>query len=224
MVTVTGNAGSTPVISRSARGTEWTQFSLASTRRVRGTDGAFYDGQTLWFKVKAWGSAAANIAASVTKGQPLVVTGRLEVDEWLSDKGPRTDLVITAESVGPNLMRGRTSFTRVVAAPEPPGAPGAHDPGLIRTSVRGQSRDPFATPLPVRPGLHAVGGGDVDGADGPDVLEGPDVVDVLDGPGTGADAAEGDGAELLLAHPHDTAGDALGPVGAGAGRDTDLTA
>lgn len=123
-VTVTGHAGSTPTIRRSERGTEWTTFSVATTRRIRGTDGAYYDGATLWFQVKAWGGAAANIAESVVKGQPLVVAGRLEVDEWMSDSGPRSKLVINADSVGPNLMRGRARFTRVVASrTEPEGAP-----------------------------------------------------------------------------------------------------
>lgn len=183
MVTVTGNAGSTPVVSRSERGTEWTQFSVASTRRVRGTDGAFYDGQTLWFRVKAWGHAASNIAESVTKGQPLVVTGRLEVDEWESRTGPRTQLVINAASVGPNLMRGRTRFQRVVPATvEPDGAPDGHGTGVTRSDARGT--DPWATTVPA-PAYPDPAGPDLDVAAGDAVTEdvtGPD------GAGTGQDA------------------------------------
>ncbi|RPF22343.1 single-stranded DNA-binding protein [Myceligenerans xiligouense] len=118
-VTVTGNAGSDPVIRRSSRGTEWTRFSVASTRRIRATDGEFYDGPTIWFQVKAWGHAAVNISESVTKGQPVVVAGRLEVEEWGDDARRRTTLVINADSVGPNLMRGRAKFQRVIPADEP---------------------------------------------------------------------------------------------------------
>ncbi|GAA1854114.1 single-stranded DNA-binding protein [Myceligenerans crystallogenes] len=207
MVTVTGNAGSTPVINRSARGTEWTQFSVASTRRIRGADGGFHDGQTLWFKVKAWGLAASNIAASVEKGQPLVVTGRLEVDEWQSELGPRMGLVINAETVGHNLARGRTAFTRVVQAAEPPGAPVEHGGGMARSGAHGQPPDPYATSVP-RSGPH--------GLDGDDDAGGPDAEDH-----DAEDHDAGDsGGDLAGGEPDGV----LEPVGAGAGRDRDLTA
>ncbi|MBL0887082.1 single-stranded DNA-binding protein [Myceligenerans indicum] len=123
-VTVTGNAGSDPVIRRSARGNEWTTFPVASTRRIRGTDGVFHDGPTVWFQVKAWGHAAVNISRSVKKGQPVMVAGRLEVDEWGDEARRRTTLVINADCVGPNLMKGQAEFQRVIPAEEPPGAPG----------------------------------------------------------------------------------------------------
>lgn len=121
-VTVTGNAGSDPVIRRSGSGTEWTTFSVASTRRIRDTNGEFYDGPTIWFQVKAWGHPAVNISKSVKKGQPVMVAGRLEVDEWGDPARPRTSLVISADSVGPNLMKGRAEFQRVIPSDEPPGA------------------------------------------------------------------------------------------------------
>ncbi|MBO0607799.1 single-stranded DNA-binding protein [Myceligenerans salitolerans] len=123
-VTVTGNAGSDPVIRRSGSGNEWTTFSVASTRRIRDTNGEFYDGPTIWFQVKAWGHAAVNISKSVKKGQPVMVAGRLEVDEWGEEARRRTSLVINADAVGPNLMKGRADFQRVIPSDEPPGAAG----------------------------------------------------------------------------------------------------
>ncbi|GAB4083837.1 hypothetical protein GCM10028784_04670 [Myceligenerans cantabricum] len=154
-VTVTGNAGSDPVVRRSDRGVEWSTFPVASTRRIRDTDGEFHDGPTLWFQVKAWGHAAVNIGKSVRKGQPVVVAGRLEVDEWGESTRRRTSLVINADSVGPNLMKGRAEFQRVFPSDgEPQGAPleraPGPDTGRLAHDVPGPwaspGRDPWATP------------------------------------------------------------------------------
>ncbi|MBE1877324.1 single-stranded DNA-binding protein [Myceligenerans pegani] len=139
-VTVTGNAGSDPVIRRSGSGNEWTTFSVASTRRIRDTNGEFYDGPTIWFQVKAWGHAAVNISKSVKKGQPVMVAGRLEVDEWGDEARRRTSLVINADSVGPNLMKGRAEFQRVIPADEPPGASGSEQRATAASGWGGLAR------------------------------------------------------------------------------------
>lgn len=97
-------------------GVPYTQFRLASTRRVldRST-GAFRDGPTLWFTVKAWRATAVNIADSLTKGDPVVVVGRLGQSEWVAQDGsPRTELVLEALSVGHDLSFGRTQFRRTL--------------------------------------------------------------------------------------------------------------
>jgi single-strand DNA-binding protein len=143
-VTVTGNAGKDPVIRRSSSGTEWTTFPVASTRRIRGTHGEFYDGPTIWFQVKAWGHAAVNICDSVKKGQPVVVAGRLEVEEWGDEARRRTSLVINADTVGPNLMKGTAAFRRVIPSDEPgterPSGPG--EGGMARGTA--PAGDPWA--------------------------------------------------------------------------------
>ncbi|GAB3172971.1 hypothetical protein GCM10027059_43140 [Myceligenerans halotolerans] len=179
-VTVTGNAGSDPVIRRSSRGTEWTRFSVASTRRIRDTDGEFYDGPTIWFQVKAWGHAAVNISESVRKGQPVMVAGRLEVEEWGDDTHRRTSLVINADSVGPNLMKGRAAFQRVIPSDEPPGAP-----GQVERAAAGSREGGLARGVP---------GGDVWATTvaGPDAPPGPDEFgEVLDEAGEAVDGSSG---------------------------------
>lgn len=149
-VTVTGNVGSDPVIRRSAGGREWVTFPVASTRRIRDAQGEFYDGPTVWFQVKAWGHAAVNISRSVTKGQPVMVAGRLDVDVWGEESRPRTTLVISADCVGPNLMKGWAEFRRVIPSHEPPGAVdrvrgGAGASGAVPGDVPGEvPADPWA--------------------------------------------------------------------------------
>ncbi|KSW19606.1 single-stranded DNA-binding protein [Cellulomonas sp. B6] len=98
-------------------GVPYTQFRLASTRRVvdRQT-GGFRDGPTLWFTVKAWRTAATNLAASLRKGDPVVVVGRLAQSEWVAQDGtPRSELVLEALSVGHDLTFGTAQFRRSMA-------------------------------------------------------------------------------------------------------------
>lgn len=115
-VTVSGNVGSTPALHvNAAKNLQWSTFRMASTRRYVNENGDWTDGATLWFTVKAWRAAAANVVESVHKGIPVVVTGRLEVEEWTGSEGEqRTGLVIVATAIGVDATRGKVGFTRVV--------------------------------------------------------------------------------------------------------------
>lgn len=115
-VTVSGNVGSSPALHvNTAKNLQWSTFRMASTRRYVNENGEWTDGATLWFTVKAWRAAAANVVESVHKGIPVVVTGRLEVEEWTGSEGEqRTGLVIVATAIGVDATRGKVGFTRVV--------------------------------------------------------------------------------------------------------------
>lgn len=136
-------------------GVPYTSFRLASTRRVldRRT-GAFRDGPTLWFTVKAWRTTAVNLEASLTKGDPVVVVGRLGQSEWVAQDGStRTELVLEALSVGHDLAYGATKFRRTLTGPrrgreEPDASPATEAPASAVTD------DPWAVvdeELPVGP-------------------------------------------------------------------------
>lgn len=95
-------------------GVPYTQFRLASTRRVLDRQsGTFRDGPTLWFTVKAWRTAAVNLEASLVKGDPVVVVGRLGQSEWVAQDGStRSELVLEALAVGHDLGYGTAKFRR----------------------------------------------------------------------------------------------------------------
>lgn len=146
-VTVQGFAGNTPALHlNTAKNLEWTTFRVASTRRYVNENGDWTDGATLWFTVKAWRAAAANVVESVHKGVPVVVTGRLEVDEWTGPEGQqRTGLVINASAIGVDATRGKVGFTRVVHHDTvPDGAPVTPSGGGELAAVRPGDADPFA--------------------------------------------------------------------------------
>ncbi len=123
-VTFSGFVATTPTLFTSPSGTDYTSFRIAQTRRYLDRErGQWVDGRTLWFTVKAFKHVARNVATSLHKGDPVVVTGRLSVDEWTGPEGPRSSLVVEATSLGHDLTLGESRFARTVhrrdeAAPE----------------------------------------------------------------------------------------------------------
>ncbi len=145
-VWMTGNVA-TPVNFRSGEGTngqKWSraEFRLACTRRQRGHDGQWADAGTTFVTVLAWRSLADGIWASLTKGDPVVVSGRLATDEWVDREGElRSRLTLVADAVGHDLSRGRSRFAKNPGAPstaQPDAAPEA-------ASAGDPAADPWAT-------------------------------------------------------------------------------
>ncbi|BDZ40756.1 hypothetical protein GCM10025865_00550 [Paraoerskovia sediminicola] len=115
-VTLAGFVGTTPRLFTSQNGTRFASFRIAATKRyLDRSRNEWVDGRTIWFTVKTWRQTAENVAASLRKGDAVTVTGRLAVDEWTAEDGPRTDLVVEATALGPDLVRGTAHFAHVSA-------------------------------------------------------------------------------------------------------------
>ena len=107
-ITVSGHVGAPPRTRVLADGAIVTDFRIASTPRVQDKHGAWSDGETMWFGVSCWRALAENVAASISKGDKLVVSGRLKVSTWTTDKGEaRSGLEIISPTVGFDLSRGK---------------------------------------------------------------------------------------------------------------------
>ncbi|MFF8344465.1 single-stranded DNA-binding protein [Cellulosimicrobium funkei] len=163
-VTLSGFVATTPTLFRSQSGNDFTSFRIAQTRRYLDRErGEWVDGRTLWFTVKAWKNTARNVALSLHKGDPVVVTGRLSLDEWDGPDGPRTSLVVEATALGPDLTLGEARFTRTVHR---------RDDDATRRTESGPSDvadgDPPAPAGTLGPtgGPDAAGGGDAGGGPG----------------------------------------------------------
>lgn len=111
LISLTGHVG-TDVDFRQGEGWQLARFRLACTpRRLR--DGTWVDQETTWITVNAWGRTAENMKTSLSKGDPVVVTGRLRTTAWQDGDGIRHErLVVQATALGHDLSRGRTEFTR----------------------------------------------------------------------------------------------------------------
>ncbi|MET7904104.1 single-stranded DNA-binding protein [Streptomyces sp. NPDC005355] len=141
-VTVVGNAATRPDFWETAAGVAVARFRLAVTVRRwdRGRD-AWADAYTSFYTVWTWRTLAANVAGSVSLGEPLLVHGTLRVRERERERekdqrqgdvagagagagggagGGGARRWITAEidavAVGHDLSRGTSAFRRVSQA------------------------------------------------------------------------------------------------------------
>ncbi|HEY8371536.1 MAG TPA: single-stranded DNA-binding protein [Pseudonocardiaceae bacterium] len=89
-----------------ADGTEVASFRMVSTdRRFDPEQGRWTDRGRFYVTVTCWRRLAAGVAASLTKGDPVVVTGRLYTREYELDGVRRSTAELEAYAVGPDLAR-----------------------------------------------------------------------------------------------------------------------
>lgn len=112
--TLLGNATADPIERTQAEGAPSASVRIAVTGSYFNTaTGDFADRKTEFITVFARRSLARNLLASVRKGQPLVVSGRLSTSEWTGeDETPRHSLNIQAESIGHDLTYGTATFSK----------------------------------------------------------------------------------------------------------------
>lgn len=112
-LTVTGVVATTPRRVTRGDGLSISSFRLASnSRRYDAKQGKWIDGETNWFTVSAFRQLADGIGTSLSKGDRVVVTGRLRVREWNTEERSGTSVEIVADAVGPDLTWGTAVYTR----------------------------------------------------------------------------------------------------------------
>ena len=114
-IVIVGNVLTTPEWRKTSNsGHLVTNFRIASTsRRLDRETGRWIDGNSLRVRVVCWRKLAEGIAASLTVGDPVVVTGKLYTRDWIDgDNNPRTSYEMEAVAVGHDLARGRGRFYR----------------------------------------------------------------------------------------------------------------
>ena len=80
-VILMGNLTRDPETRTTASGQSVTSFSLAVSRSWKGQDGQMQE-QTSFINCTAWGRAGETIAQYVKKGNPILVSGRLDQRSW----------------------------------------------------------------------------------------------------------------------------------------------
>lgn len=137
-ITVRGWVGNKPALTRTAKDRVFTNVRVAATHRYRDSHNAWVDGDTQWFSAVFWDDAAENVARSVRQGEPVVLVGRLVLDRWDSEEGPRSSLGVRGATIGHDLTRGTAQFTRFVRSPtggfEPAPPPGEGSADVFATA------------------------------------------------------------------------------------------
>ena len=148
MVTFQGWLGG-DVRSHQAGGTTVARFRVASTpRRLNRSTGEWHDGPTQWYSVSAWRALGEHCAASLRRGDPVVVHGRLTQSSWVNQEGVEmTSLEVDASFVGHDLNRGTSDFTRALTRPATGSTAAAVAPVAAAPTATADER-PAASPEP----------------------------------------------------------------------------
>ena len=111
-VTIVGNLTRDPELRFTAGGKGIANFGVAVNRRWQ--QGGDWQEKVSFFNVTAWDTLGENIAASLTKGTRVIVTGRLEQREYETKEGEKRNVVeIVADEIGPSLRWARAEIERI---------------------------------------------------------------------------------------------------------------
>ena len=166
-ILIRGFTASDPALSTLPNGVPVVNFRLASTPRWQDATGTWKEGTTNWYTVKAYRRLAQNIATSIEKGQPLVVSGRQRISRWNREDGTQgTTVEVDALGIGHDLNYGTSTFARTVEKRTVnegslPGAPQQGMPGAPLQEVPQYTQQYAPSPAPQQnaeaPGVTAQG-------------------------------------------------------------------
>lgn len=85
-IILVGNLGKDPELRYTPQGDAVCSFSMATNERKKDKSGEFQD-VTTWFKVTLWRRQAENASKYLSKGSPVYIEGRLQLEEWTDRDG-----------------------------------------------------------------------------------------------------------------------------------------
>lgn len=135
-ITLTGLVATEPKHLTTGEGLPITSFRLASSlRRFDRKTNVWVDAGTNWYTVSAFRRLALGAAASISKGDRVIVTGRLRLRDWTSADKTGKSIEVDADALGHDLNWGTAKYMRTMSAsdgaapaPEDPAAPAEGEP------------------------------------------------------------------------------------------------
>lgn len=135
-VTLIGNLVDDPELRFTPSGVALATVRLAVSRRYQDRNNEWQE-ETLFIRGTLWRDAAENAAESLTKGMRVIVSGRLELNQWETQDGDkRSEIRVQIDEIGPSLRWATAQVTRSPRAgdsfgggaePSTPAAPVARD-------------------------------------------------------------------------------------------------
>lgn len=114
IITISGNMAGDPEMRFTPSGLAVASFSVAANpRRFDAGTGEWVNGDPVFMRVTAWRDLAENLCASLRRGDPVLVVGRLRQNSWETRDGEkrRTD-EIQADTVAVPLDRRIVRMTK----------------------------------------------------------------------------------------------------------------
>lgn len=150
-ITLTGLVATEPKHLTTGEGLPITSFRLASSlRRFDRKTNSWVDAGTNWYTVSAFRRLAMGAAASISKGDRVIVTGRLRLRDWTSADKAGMSIEVDADALGHDLNWGTAKYMRTMSAGDG-AAPVPEDPaGPAEDAVENESPEdsPAATEEP----------------------------------------------------------------------------
>ena len=116
-ITVVGRLVSDPK-RRTVGAQDVVKFRLASNARRRAENGNWEPGDSLFVNVNCWGRLVTGVAATLKKGDAVIVVGNVYTSEYDDREGNRrASLEMRATAVGPDLSRYIATLQRVEELP-----------------------------------------------------------------------------------------------------------
>jgi single-strand DNA-binding protein len=110
--TLIGNITRDPELRHTAGGQTVASFGIAVNRRFQRN--GQWEESTSFFDVVCWGDLGTNAIDSLSKGDRVIVSGRLEQRSWEGRNGERSSKVeVVADEVGPSLRWATAEVSRV---------------------------------------------------------------------------------------------------------------
>ena len=144
-VELVGNITRDPELRFTSGGTAVATFGLAVNRRWRNAQTNEWDEEVSFFDVVCWRDLAENVTESLTKGNRIMVSGRLQVRSWETDNGEkRSKVEILADEIGPSLRWATAQVTRTERREGGGGGGGGFDaPPPTEAPTYSQDEEPF---------------------------------------------------------------------------------
>jgi single-strand DNA-binding protein len=114
-VTLVGYVAQDPNIRTTATGKQLTKVRVGTTPRYRDNEtGQWRDAESSYYTITCWNKLAAHVRASLHKGDPVIVKGKLRTSTFEDKNGQmKTSVEITADTMGHDLSRGPANYMRV---------------------------------------------------------------------------------------------------------------
>jgi len=114
VLTVVGNLTADPELRYTQAGIAVCNFTVASTpRSFDKAKSDWVDGETLFLRASVWREFGENVAESLTKGNRVVVSGRLKQTSYETKEGEkRTVIELDVDEIGPSLRYATAEVTR----------------------------------------------------------------------------------------------------------------
>jgi single-strand DNA-binding protein len=114
-ITLNGNLTADPELRFTPSGVAVANFTVASTPRTFDkASNEWKDGTATFMRCSIWRQAAENTAESFSKGDRVIVTGRLVSRAWEDKEGQaRTSLEVQADDVGGSVKNATVKVTKV---------------------------------------------------------------------------------------------------------------